>query len=675
MRWMHIHPVNYRFLNHSLSIFLQPPFWASCGMFRVGSGGLVRALDGNCERLKTMVERCIEQNNLISAEFLAELLCTEVQRLEGAEREVFGAAYLYGLVLYLKGDFKSAQAVVRPYRAENLMCAYVLARSALKLERQQWDEAARSLELLLDISAFQNMETYYGAPDEATVHSVLGHLYNKMGKLKESSVAHLRALELDPYLWESFLALCDMGAPVKIGQLYKTSSSSGVPKNGVLQNPNKKKSGVVAKPHTPFKIPGLDPKKRNSHPHIPVPISKPRTGAAHTSTLLKPINGAGASSPHSSLPKSRLLATPPFKSALHEKSITPERDPGTSRANIAGNFGNGSTSKFASELDAQLYVLAKAYKAASRFDCYKAVRLLNEELPQHILTGMPWVLALLGKLHFELVNYDMSKTYFTSLRELQPFRVSDMEIYSTLLWHLNDSTGLSYLCHELLEISRTAPQTWCCIGNLFSLQKDHEESTKAFQRSTLIDPQFTYAYTLQGHEYSSNDAFDTAMTCYRKALASNPQHYNAYYGLGMCCLKLGQYEECFLHFEKARSINPVNVILICCCGVALEKLSHREKALQYYDLACELQPMSSLALFKRAQLLLSMGKYNLALGNFERLVTIAPDEATIHFLLGQLYQIMGRKQDAVKELTIAMNLDPKGSQLIQSALEKCHLMD
>ncbi|SCU95270.1 LAME_0F11474g1_1 [Lachancea meyersii CBS 8951] len=637
-------------------------------MFRVGSGGLVRALDGNCERLKMMVERSLEQNNLETAEFQAELLCSEVQRLEGAEREFVGAAYLYGLVLYLKGEYKSAQAVVRLYRAENMLCAYMLARCALKLDRPAWDEAARSLELLLDISAFQNTESHYGAPDEATVHCVLGHLYCKMGKLKESSAAHSHALELDPYLWESFKALCDMRASVKVGQLYKKSCDSS--KNAQLHT--RKRGGVATKPLTPFRIPGFDPKKRAQH--VPLSNPKQRIGAP-SSSLLKPINGAGAAKPHSTFPKPRLIATPPSKSSAHEKSVTPEGAASAAKSNKPAPLNSGPGSTFASELDAQFYALAKSYKAASRFDCYKAIRILNEELPRHILTGMPWVLALLGKLHFEMVNYEMSKKYFMALRDLQPSRVSDMEIYSTLLWHLNDSTGLSYLCHELLEVNRMAPETWCCIGNLFSLQKDHEESTKAFQRTTQIDPQFTYAYTLQGHEFSSNDAFDTAMTCYRKALASNPQHYNAFYGLGMCCLKLGQYEECFLHFEKARSINPVNVILICCCGVALEKLSHREKALQYYDLACELQPMSSLALFKRAQLLLSMGKYNLALDNFERLVVIAPDEATIHFLLGQLYQIMGRKQDAVKQLTIAMNLDPKGSQLIQTALEKCHLMD
>ncbi|KAM3164401.1 TPR-like protein [Lachancea thermotolerans] len=627
-------------------------------MFRVGSGGLIRASDENCERLKGLIERSVEQNNLETAEFLAELLCSETGRLARGARERLEAAYQYGLVLYLRGDFKSAQDVVRPFKCESMLCAYVLARCALKLDQSSWHEGARALEALAETYSIQNAEPQFGMPEEATVFSVLGQLYAKMGKIKESCAAHSRALELDSYLWESFKALCDMRANVRVGKLYKTAAGS--PKTQPAQQ-HRNRKGLVLKPHTPFKVPAFDSKRR-AYQAQPASAMRHRPPAL-TSSLLKTTNGAGVTAtPTSSFSKSKLLSTPPSQFSISEKPVTPE------------DIGNNLVSAQALGLDAIFYALAKSYKSACRYDCYKAVRILNE-LPQHILTAMPWVLSALGKLHFELVNYEMSKKYFAALRELQPFRIADMEIFSTLLWHLNDTTGLSHLCHELLEVNRLAPETWCCIGNLFSLKKDHEESIKAFQRSTQLDPSFTYAYTLQGHEYSSNDAFDTAMTCYRKALGSNPQHYNAHYGLGMCCLKLGQYEECLLHFEKARSINPVNVILICCCGVALEKLSHQEKALQYYDLACELQPVSSLALFKRAQLLLAMGKYNFALENFEKLVTIAPDEATIHFLLGQLYQIVGRKQDAVKELTIAMNLDPKGSQLIKSALEKCHQLD
>lgn len=67
-----------------------------------------------------------------------------------------------------------------------------------------------------------------------------------------------------------------------------------------------------------------------------------------------------------------------------------------------------------------------------------------------------------------------------------------------------------------------------------------------------------------------------------------------------------------------------------------------------------------------------MGQYSSALQNFEKLETLTPDEAHVHFLLGHLYQIVGKKQDAMNQYTIAMNLDPKGSQLIKEAMEKCH---
>ncbi|CCD25221.1 anaphase promoting complex subunit CDC27 NDAI_0E04040 [Naumovozyma dairenensis CBS 421] len=319
-----------------------------------------------------------------------------------------------------------------------------------------------------------------------------------------------------------------------------------------------------------------------------------------------------------------------------------------------------------------LYSFALILKTSSQYNSYKAIRLINSLLPTHIRDEMPWCQSQLGMLHFEIVNYEMSLKYFEKLRKLQPTRLKDLETYSTLLWHLHDKIKLTVLSNELLKEFKNEPQTWCCLGNLFSLQKDHKEAIKAFEKVTKLDPTFTYGYTLQAHEYLSDDSFDLAKNYFRKAVSTDSQHYNAYYGIGMCSMKLGEFEHALLYFEKARSINPSNVILICCCGVAFEKLSYPEKALSYYELACQVQPSSSLAKFKRAHLLYSMANYPLALECFEELTKLAPEEATVHFILGQLYNIMGRKKDAVKEYTIAMNLDPKGNQVILEALEKCH---
>ncbi|KAI8571862.1 hypothetical protein RHMOL_Rhmol01G0152500 [Rhododendron molle] len=49
------------------------------------------------------------------------------------------------------------------------------------------------------------------------------------------------------------------------------------------------------------------------------------------------------------------------------------------------------------------------------------------------------------------------------------------------LKHLKEDMKLSYLAQELISTDRVAPQSWCAMGNCYSLQKDHETALKNFQ--------------------------------------------------------------------------------------------------------------------------------------------------------------------------------------------------
>lgn len=71
------------------------------------------------------------------------------------------------------------------------------------------------------------------------------------------------------------------------------------------------------------------------------------------------------------------------------------------------------------------------------------------------------------------------------------------------------------------------PQTWVVLGNLFSLRKDHNQALRLFERALQLDPAFTYAYTLSGHEYCAAEELDKGLTCYRNAHRIDPRHYQA----------------------------------------------------------------------------------------------------------------------------------------------------
>nr|WOG36128.1 uncharacterized protein [Candida metapsilosis] len=313
-------------------------------------------------------------------------------------------------------------------------------------------------------------------------------------------------------------------------------------------------------------------------------------------------------------------------------------------------------------------VFAKSFKLFSNYDCYKAIKILETDISQQD-RETPWVLSKLGKLHYEVMNYKQSEQYFKKLRQLDRARCEDMEVYSTLLWHLHKKVELTFLANELHDIDPQSPITWCAIGNLFSLTHEPDEAIRCLNKAIKLDDKFTYAHTLKGHEFFANDNYEMAMESFRLSLLLDPRHFNALYGIGMIYMNLGEYQKADYHFRKAISINPVNIILICCVGMVLEKLNKKTLALKQYELACKLQPTNPLPIFKKAQLLFSLQNYPLALKNFEVLKNLAPNEASVHFLLGQLYNLQQDKYSAIREFTIALNLDPKGSYLIKEVME------
>lgn len=301
--------------------------------------------------------------------------------------------------------------------------------------------------------------------------------------------------------------------------------------------------------------------------------------------------------------------------------------------------------------------MASAQLALSNYDCQATIQAYNS-LPSS-QRETPYVLSQIGKAYYEQGSHAEAEKFFIRVRQLAPNRLEDMEIYSTVLWHLKSEIELAYLAHELVEVDRLSPQAWSAIGNSFSRQNEHEQAIKCFRRSTQLDPNFAYGYTLQGHEFIQNEEFEKALEAYRSAIAVDGRHYNAWYGLGKVYEKMGKWAIAEQHYRTAAKINPTNAVLVCCIGVVLEKLKDPEQALQMYARACSLAPGNALSRFKKARCLMSLTRPREALAELLILRDVVPDEPNVWFLMGRLYKILRLKGEAVRAFTMALNLDPK----------------
>lgn len=678
------------------------------------------------QRLKQSIENALQKLNIDTALFFSELYYSMCDGLSLFNNYKIESIYLYLLSLYLNGDYLIASDIAEKYQKVHISINFIYAKCALKLNKNEERACFALLTRLHDYPAdFPN--DFLFMADKATIHNILGKLYDRLSATQSSIDHQLEALKLDPYLWEVYESLFKKKVDLNLKSFFFGNLSNILPKTDETNNSynlslttNTNRKNSLSKSN---RIDKIVPNSNNgdsktfrmnrsssNRPKSNLPID-----TNHTLTTSPTVNKPTASSLAKMSSKAKNIKSTPSKQITLEQRMsftTPnnanDRDNGyaTVRRNLnmksstnligttdnedyirgtvgEGNTLRGKTTAAASknktsqpvQFDNLFYTFIKILKLSSKYNCHAAIRTIDTELPRYIIDHMPWCLAQCGKLHYEISNYSMSSKFFLALRKRQPNRIKDSEIYSTLLWHLREKNTLYTLSSQLVSKFPDRPETWCVTGNYFSLIKNHTEAIKAFSKAIELNPKFTYAYTLQGHEYTANEIFETAKEFYRKAIACDPYHYNAYYGLGDCASRLGKYEEAILYFEKARLINPTNVILICCCGHALEKLSCYNQAMVYYELACKLESNSTLPKYRMAHLYYNVGRFNVALDKFKELVQLSPEEATIHFMLGQIYQTMGLKKDAIAAYSKAMSLDPMGNHVIEEALEKCHYQE
>lgn len=289
-----------------------------------------------------------------------------------------------------------------------------------------------------------------------------------------------------------------------------------------------------------------DPFKRLSKPRNPV-----RPTERKTSGMGRGINGVRPSTTTTSRDTKAAAPTSPTPAARagHPSKLT----------TVAAAAAQLDQEKLQA-LMALLSKLGSAYYHLSQFQpkaCLEALSSLPVEQQ-----ATPWVLSKQARAQYEMMAYKEAKSTFQLLRRLAPSWLDDIEVYSTVLWHLKDDVELAFLGHELTDSHYLAPQTWCAMGNSFSLQRCHQEAIKCFRRAGQLQPQLAYSYSLLGHEHFEAEEYSEATTAFRRALQVDQRHYSAWVGLGRAQERLGQGEKALKYYRSGEKVNPNNAALL-----------------------------------------------------------------------------------------------------------------
>ncbi|XP_040940965.1 cell division cycle protein 27 homolog B isoform X3 [Gossypium hirsutum] len=322
-----------------------------------------------------------------------------------------------------------------------------------------------------------------------------------------------------------------------------------------------------------------------------------------------------------------------------------------------------------------LRTLGEGYRHLCMFRCKEALNVYQKLSSKQYNTG--WILSQVGKAYFELVDYLNADYAFSLARQISPYNLEEMDVYSTVLYHLKQDMKLKYLAQEMILVDRFAPQTWCAIGNCYSLQKDHESALKSFQRAVQLNSRFAYAHTLSGHEYVIMEDYGKGVECYQTSLHVDARHYNSWYGLGMIYLCQEKFEFAEHHFRQAYQINPLSSVIMYYLGTTLEALKRSEEALEMMEKAIVIDNKNPLPKYSKAKLLVTLGKLNEALEILEELKECTPRESCIYALMGEIYKRNKKYDKAMLHFGIALDLKPSIVDVakIEAAIEKLIIPD
>ncbi len=312
-----------------------------------------------------------------------------------------------------------------------------------------------------------------------------------------------------------------------------------------------------------------------------------------------------------------------------------------------------------------LCTFGAAQRLLCAFKCKEAIQILHTLPHAQFQTG--YVQHQLGRAYFYSVDYANAQRALETMQEVEPHRMNGLELLSTTYYLLKKEVELSNLAQRAVEFDKMAAETWCIVGNCFSQQKEHKTALAFLRRAIQLNPRFTYAHTLSGHEYVANEDFDQAVASFRTAIRVDERHYNAWNGLGEIYFRQEKYDLAESHFRKALMINPQGSVIRCNLGQAQHANGKHELALQTLALVDSRNPQAQ---FQRANILISMDRLTEALRELEKVRDTAPKEGSIHFAMGRVLKKLGRPEKAMRCFLTALDLDPKENTLIKSAIDR-----
>jgi tetratricopeptide (TPR) repeat protein len=271
--------------------------------------------------------------------------------------------------------------------------------------------------------------------------------------------------------------------------------------------------------------------------------------------------------------------------------------------------------------DAPLYAakslinLEKIQDAANMLDGYVAVHPASDD-----------AVSLLAYIRFRQDKPKQSLQLFTAAARLKTPSADDLKIVALDYVLLNDYTDAAHYLEESLKMDPFNLEARYHLGRVLYQQNKFDGAIAAFEEVLRHDPNNVKAEENLGLSLEGRNDTNRAIAAYRKAIEMDQS-------------------------SKAPSEQPYLDL-----GILLEKLNRAAEAEPLLKKATQLAPNSSKARYEFGKACFSLNRYEEAQKETEEAVRLNNADSASHYLLGRIYQRLGKKKLATQQFALTNDL-------------------
>ena len=198
-------------------------------------------------------------------------------------------------------------------------------------------------------------------------------------------------------------------------------------------------------------------------------------------------------------------------------------------------------------------------------------------------------------------------------------------------------------------------------GVIHYSRQEYEGAISCFEKALESDPRNAEAYYHLGLCYKEVQTTN-AVEAFKKAIELKPDYAEAYFNLGVTYLLLNMQEEAITVLRKAREINPDNDEALLHLGIAYGMARQYDSAISVLKKSVDIFPDTKAYYYLGASYSATK-QYDLAISAFRQSIEIDPENLDAFIGLGACYVMVENWRQGIITMNKAVLLDPANSEV------------